>query len=258
MAKKTAPLLPSTDELLRQFGDRLRLARRRRRLSAKQVAERAGMSPMTLRSLERGGSGVTMGAYLAVMQVLGVERDLDQLAKADPVGRELQDTRLPASRTARIGQSLATSQTGPKRTAPVGDAVAQLHRLIGNSPQAQLRKIVESLPGEQLRKVLQSLPDTQMRKAMAALPSENLRATLCQLVSPRKSIQELLSRIELDWITKSGFASSDAWRSLLSLSRPPRRKDADKNGSHRRLLRLGRLSSATSTGRAACATRCWS
>lgn len=94
MAKKTAALLPSTSELLFQFGERLRLARRRRRLSAKQVAERAGMSPMTLRSLERGGSGVTVGAYLAVMQVLGIEKDFDLLAKADPLGHELQDTRL--------------------------------------------------------------------------------------------------------------------------------------------------------------------
>lgn len=94
MAKKTAPLLPSVDELLQQFGERLRLARLRRRLPAKQVAERAGMSPMTLRSLERGGSGVTMGAYLAVMQVLGIERDIELLASADPVGRELQDSRL--------------------------------------------------------------------------------------------------------------------------------------------------------------------
>lgn len=57
MAKTIAPLLPSTAELLQRFGERLRLARLRRRLTAKQVAERAGMAPMTLRSLERGGGG---------------------------------------------------------------------------------------------------------------------------------------------------------------------------------------------------------
>lgn len=94
MAKTIAPLLPSTTELLQRFGERLRLARLRRRLAAKQVAERAGMAPMTLRSLERGGAGVTMGAYLAVMQVLGIEKDLNLLGTADPLGRELQDARL--------------------------------------------------------------------------------------------------------------------------------------------------------------------
>ena len=112
MAKKTAPLLPGTDELLRQFGDRLRLARRRRRLAAKQVAERAGMAPMTLRSLERGGSGVTIGAYLAVMQVLGIEKDLDSLGKADLVGRDLQDADL-SSRSGTARAMLTASGKGP-------------------------------------------------------------------------------------------------------------------------------------------------
>lgn len=117
MAKKIAPLLPATDELLQQFGERLRLARLRRNLSAKQVCERAGMAPMTLRSLERGGSGVTIGAYLAVMQVLGIEQDLTMLAEADSVGRSLQDARLPASRPAKVRSKTIKEQTG-KPTLP--------------------------------------------------------------------------------------------------------------------------------------------
>lgn len=116
MSKNIAPLLPSTGMLLQQFGERLRLARYRRRFPAKLVAERAGMSPMTLRSLERGGSGVTMGAYLSVMQVLGVEKDLELLAKADPLGRELQDARLPASRT--VAKTKTSQPSGRLRSSP--------------------------------------------------------------------------------------------------------------------------------------------
>src|SRR5882762_7887357 len=115
MPRTVSPLLPSTEARLRQLGERLRLARLRRRLSAKHVAERAGMAPMTLRSVERGGAGVTMGAYLAVMQVLGVETDLDLLAKADPMGRALQDARLSTKTGGRTEAPPPRVQDAPSK-----------------------------------------------------------------------------------------------------------------------------------------------
>lgn len=102
MARKTAPLLPKTERLLEDLGDRLKLARLRRRLTAKRVAERAGMSVMTLRSLESGGAGVTMGAYLAVLQVLGLESDISRIAGADPLGLQLMDARLLRSTMPKV------------------------------------------------------------------------------------------------------------------------------------------------------------
>ena len=118
MAKKTAPLLPATELCLQQLGDRLRLAHLRRRLTGKQVAERAGMTPVTLRSLERGSSGVTIGAYLAVMQVLGAEEHLDLLPKDDPLGRDLQDVALTRRSRSAKQDSVAVPRAAVSRLAP--------------------------------------------------------------------------------------------------------------------------------------------
>ena len=55
------------------------------------------MSVMTLRSVENGGMGVTIGAYAAVLHVLGLDSDLDAVANVDTIGRDLQDAALPYS-----------------------------------------------------------------------------------------------------------------------------------------------------------------
>ncbi len=52
------------------------------------------MSRSTLRNLEAGDASVTMGAYVAVMQVLGLASDLTKVCTEDQVGRDLQDAKL--------------------------------------------------------------------------------------------------------------------------------------------------------------------
>src|SRR6202453_4338015 len=98
---RTAPsLLPRISRLLRSYGDRLKLARLRRKYSAEMVAQRAGISRKTLSRVERGDSAVALGIYARVMQVLRLEDDLAKLAVEDPLGRKLQDTALSPKRRA--------------------------------------------------------------------------------------------------------------------------------------------------------------
>lgn len=94
MPRTTAALLPRLQRRLESLGERVRTARQRRGLTEALVAERAGMSRMTLRGIENGRPGVTMGAYVAVLQVLGLDADLDSIVASDPLGRELQDASL--------------------------------------------------------------------------------------------------------------------------------------------------------------------
>ncbi|MFH0799547.1 MAG: helix-turn-helix transcriptional regulator [Pseudomonadota bacterium] len=95
MTKKMVSNLPSVQRLLSELGANIRLARLRRRFSASLVAERAGISRPTLRSIERGESSVTLGAYARVLLCLGLEKDLSSIARDDALGRKIQDAQLP-------------------------------------------------------------------------------------------------------------------------------------------------------------------
>jgi transcriptional regulator with XRE-family HTH domain len=89
---KTAPaILPKNLKILKQLGEHIHLARLRRRLSAEQIAERAGISRKTVYHIEQGSATVAMGSYLQVLFVLGLEKDLSLVAAEDPLGRKLQD-----------------------------------------------------------------------------------------------------------------------------------------------------------------------
>lgn len=91
--------MPSTQNILHQMGEQIRLARLRRKLSATLVAERAGISRATLWNIEKGSPSVTMGAYAAVLHALNdMDKDLLLIAKDDELGRKLQDIELTGKR----------------------------------------------------------------------------------------------------------------------------------------------------------------
>jgi transcriptional regulator with XRE-family HTH domain len=91
MAKKKMIILPKTTKILIQMGENIKLSRLRRKFSAEQVAERANISRPTLSAIEKGMPTVSIGYYLLVLQVLGLENDFLFLANDDILGRKLQD-----------------------------------------------------------------------------------------------------------------------------------------------------------------------
>ena len=106
MAKKTAVLFPSTEAILREFGENIRLARLRRNIPAKLEAERAGISVATLAKIEHGDSTVALGHYMQVLLTLGMDRDILKVAADDELGRKLQDIGLSVRRRATKGSAL--------------------------------------------------------------------------------------------------------------------------------------------------------
>jgi transcriptional regulator with XRE-family HTH domain len=94
MKKRNTILLPRAQKTITVLGENIKLARLRRKFSAEQVAERADISRPTLVSIEKGSPNVTIGAYVKVLSVLGLENNIMEVAKDDNLGRRLQDAKL--------------------------------------------------------------------------------------------------------------------------------------------------------------------
>ena len=92
--KKSNILLPKAQKAASILGENIRLARLRRKYSTQQVSERANISRPTLVSIEKGNPNVSIGAYIKVLFVLGLEKDILNIAKDDELGRKLQDAKL--------------------------------------------------------------------------------------------------------------------------------------------------------------------
>ncbi|MGH7593320.1 MAG: hypothetical protein ACRELE_05650 [Gemmatimonadales bacterium] len=82
---------------LRKLGRDMRDARRRRRIPAAIVAQRASISRTTLVKIEKGDAGVAMGIYATVLFVMGMADRLADIAdpRSDAVGLQLEEEHLP-------------------------------------------------------------------------------------------------------------------------------------------------------------------
>jgi len=100
---------------LRRLGQDISVARRMRRLSQEDLAQRIGTSLSTVRRMEDGYPGTALHTFLRALHVLG---RLDDLAQAmtlenDALGMELVREQLP--------QRVRTSAGRKRRAAPVVD-----------------------------------------------------------------------------------------------------------------------------------------
>ena len=82
---------------LRNLGEDMKNARRRRRISTALMAERADISRTTLVKIEKGDPGVSLGNYATVLFVLGLVNRLSELVDIshDHLGQDLEDENLP-------------------------------------------------------------------------------------------------------------------------------------------------------------------
>ena len=116
MSRNRPVLFPIHQRLLAQLGERLRLARKRRKLTTGQVAERAGISRSTLYHLEMGEANSSMGTLLQVLMALRLEDDLALLGKDDVLGQKLMD--------AQLLRSSLSKTTNPPRNKKVSKKTA--------------------------------------------------------------------------------------------------------------------------------------
>lgn len=89
MRNGSNPLSPQTIEASRLLGARIQLARRERRWTLQELADRAGVTAVTMRKVERGDPSVRLGVAFEAAALTGVP-----LFDPDPSRRRLEAERV--------------------------------------------------------------------------------------------------------------------------------------------------------------------
>lgn len=90
-------LPPRVRRVLGKLGTDIGVARRKRSLTSRMMAERLGVARSTYSRVEKGDPTVSMGAYAMALFVLGLDDPLGHLvdARSDEHGMMLDAERLP-------------------------------------------------------------------------------------------------------------------------------------------------------------------
>lgn len=94
MTRKTVILSSATQQILKKMGENIKKARLRRNLNAELIAEEANISTDTLSSIEKGASTVSIGAYAAVLAVLGLDKDFELIALDEEGKKQFREQNL--------------------------------------------------------------------------------------------------------------------------------------------------------------------
>jgi transcriptional regulator with XRE-family HTH domain len=88
---------PEIETAISRMGDHIRIARKRRAISMAEMASRMFVSRKTLSRLENGEPGVSIGVFAMALWVLGLDRELLNVAlpEKDRAGIFLERQRLP-------------------------------------------------------------------------------------------------------------------------------------------------------------------
>lgn len=95
--KSDQNLPPTVGLSLSRLGESIKTARKRRRINMQEMASRMFVSRKTLYRLERGDPGVSIGTLASALWVLGLDKDLLQIAdpEHDKIGIYRERQNLP-------------------------------------------------------------------------------------------------------------------------------------------------------------------
>ena len=92
--KRGATVFPRNMKILNSLGENIYLAMKRRKISQDLMHNRTGISKPTLRKIIQGDPSVSIGHYINVLAVLGLQNDFSNVGLDDELGRKLQDIEL--------------------------------------------------------------------------------------------------------------------------------------------------------------------